>query len=436
MTEFEQQLSRASSGVAQAQCKVAFMYDSGQGVEQDDNEAVRWYRLAAGQGYAEAQCNLGVSYEVGKGVERDEAEAATWYRLAAAQGYARAQCNLGRMYMSGRGVEEDFEEAVRWYRRAADQGDADAQWHVGHAYETGIGVEKDVKEAETWFRRAEIGRQARVSARGKKLADKAAKSYAQEEILPQHKYHDDMAGESYWCSAEDLDEGMTVRMPEGVGVIVEMDDDFLTVRWTEQNELTKAGFPKKRYQIKSLGNVEVLPDAPSEKASSEGVSESTSRVPSLWERLQKLFEEPKSDEPKSDELDWPWPITEAPEGVGGGVQFEHEASALKLMGYTVGKSQGKPPKARKDFLDAFFSNSLPGWVEKHFPGEYGMPGSEQRLRKMANVLAANTRNFKRNDRETYRFAISDWEEDLEYLKTNYYDGGSLYFPWPPIEPDY
>ena len=28
------------------------MYEEGRGVARDDGEAVRWYRLAAGQGYA------------------------------------------------------------------------------------------------------------------------------------------------------------------------------------------------------------------------------------------------------------------------------------------------------------------------------------------------------------------------------------------------
>ena len=35
------------------------MYDKGRGVEQDDEQAVFWYRKAAEQGNARAQCNLG-----------------------------------------------------------------------------------------------------------------------------------------------------------------------------------------------------------------------------------------------------------------------------------------------------------------------------------------------------------------------------------------
>ena len=56
-------------------------YASGDGVPQDEAEAVRWYRLAADQGLASAQFNLAVSYGEGEGVPQDNAEAVRWYRL-------------------------------------------------------------------------------------------------------------------------------------------------------------------------------------------------------------------------------------------------------------------------------------------------------------------------------------------------------------------
>ena len=62
------------------------MYDNGEGVPQDDAEAVRWFRLAAEQGEARAQFNLGIRYANGEGVPQDDAEAIRWYRLAAEQG--------------------------------------------------------------------------------------------------------------------------------------------------------------------------------------------------------------------------------------------------------------------------------------------------------------------------------------------------------------
>ena len=58
--------------------------DTGEGVEQSDKEAVRWYRQAANQGDAAAQFGLGVAYEYGEGVKQNNEEALRWYRLAAA----------------------------------------------------------------------------------------------------------------------------------------------------------------------------------------------------------------------------------------------------------------------------------------------------------------------------------------------------------------
>jgi TPR repeat protein len=71
------------------------MYDEGQGVSQDDSEAVRWYRKAADQGYATAQYVLGSMYRNGQGVPRDNAEAVGWFQKAANQGDATAQRALG-----------------------------------------------------------------------------------------------------------------------------------------------------------------------------------------------------------------------------------------------------------------------------------------------------------------------------------------------------
>ena len=59
------------------------MYDEGEGVPQDDREAVKWFRLAAEQGAARAQFNLGIMYADGEGVPQDDKEAVKWFRLAA-----------------------------------------------------------------------------------------------------------------------------------------------------------------------------------------------------------------------------------------------------------------------------------------------------------------------------------------------------------------
>ena len=42
--------------------------------------SVRWYRLAADQGHAKAQVNLGFAYTEGQGVPQDDQEAVRWTR--------------------------------------------------------------------------------------------------------------------------------------------------------------------------------------------------------------------------------------------------------------------------------------------------------------------------------------------------------------------
>ena len=111
--------SLAERGNAKAQAALGVIYARGQGVPQDDVEAVRWYRRAAERGLAGAQLNLGFMYAKGRGVPRDDAEAVGWFHHAAEQGNAEAQASLGLMYENGRGVPRDPILAYKWYSVAA-----------------------------------------------------------------------------------------------------------------------------------------------------------------------------------------------------------------------------------------------------------------------------------------------------------------------------
>ena len=68
---------------------------------------MKWFRKAAEQGNAKAQFKLGVMYAGGNGVPEDDVEAVKWYRMAAEQGHARSQFSLGLMYAVGEGVPMD-----------------------------------------------------------------------------------------------------------------------------------------------------------------------------------------------------------------------------------------------------------------------------------------------------------------------------------------
>ena len=113
----------ANQGDAGAQFNLGLMYARGEGVPQNQAEAVNWFRLAADQGHVDAQNTLGFTYSFGAGVPQNYAEALKWYRLAADQGLASAQFFLGGMYANGQGVPQDYVLAHMWFNLSAAQGD-------------------------------------------------------------------------------------------------------------------------------------------------------------------------------------------------------------------------------------------------------------------------------------------------------------------------
>lgn len=76
----------AEEGVVHAQYRLADLYETGLGVQQDFFEASKWYRRAAHQGHTLSQHMVGLTYAYGLGVPRDMVEAYMWLDLAAASG--------------------------------------------------------------------------------------------------------------------------------------------------------------------------------------------------------------------------------------------------------------------------------------------------------------------------------------------------------------
>ena len=73
---------RAEQGVVESQFALGNMYFKGHGVEQNIDEALKWYGRAAAKGNAMAQLKLGFIYEDGKGVPQNKKAAKAWYHKA------------------------------------------------------------------------------------------------------------------------------------------------------------------------------------------------------------------------------------------------------------------------------------------------------------------------------------------------------------------
>ena len=92
------------------------MYRSGQGVQQDDKEAVKWYRKAAELGDTGAQKNLGYMYGNGLGVPKDFVKAYMWYHIASESGHrgALGKRDFTKNHMTPAQVAEAQKLAQDW----------------------------------------------------------------------------------------------------------------------------------------------------------------------------------------------------------------------------------------------------------------------------------------------------------------------------------
>ncbi len=120
-----------------------------------------------------------------------------------------------------------------------------------------------------------------------------------------------------------------------------------------------------------------------------------------------------------------WPTFNNPGGDGGNNLGEWtQQSLLRVAGYSVGEN-AENDRERHRLLASFYQGH--SRIEPDVIAEYGVPSSANRLREMARRIASWIRLHGRQD--NYRTATTLWRIDLDYLKTNFYDG--VYdFNWP------
>jgi hypothetical protein len=77
----------AQTGYPPAQYFLGVLYETGEGVAQNYDEAAKWYKRCADQGNAAAQYRLSALFELGKGVREDNVQALLFAQLAATQNF-------------------------------------------------------------------------------------------------------------------------------------------------------------------------------------------------------------------------------------------------------------------------------------------------------------------------------------------------------------
>lgn len=127
-------------------------------------------------------------------------------------------------------------------------------------------------------------------------------------------------------------------------------------------------------------------------------------------------------------LEFPWPefdLTE--ESISSGEWDSVEETPLLKLGYHAGKTHSLAPSTRRNFLAKAFSGKLPFAESAQYMAEWGEPGTRKRLRRIAWHLAFLIRNRRRNPSQVY--AVKDWEDDLKWLRQEYYKS-IMRFSWP------
>jgi len=117
---FTDTLQLAEQGDGEAQFSLGLMYDTGNPVERNPEQAVHWFKKAATAGIAGACLYLGMKYAFGAGVNQDRKKAVHWYEQAALQGWPQASFLLGTLYLDL--PVADQIRGCAWLAIAAEQG--------------------------------------------------------------------------------------------------------------------------------------------------------------------------------------------------------------------------------------------------------------------------------------------------------------------------
>jgi uncharacterized protein len=144
----------SDAGDSDAQVNLGYLYARGQGVAQNQQEALRLYLASAKQGNTEGMNAVGFKYRYGSGVAIDLPRAMHWFCRAAVSGDPRGLNNLGIVYHEGAGVPRDADEARRLWRQAAERGNPNAMANLGGALFFGPEPPIDKQEGASWIVKA------------------------------------------------------------------------------------------------------------------------------------------------------------------------------------------------------------------------------------------------------------------------------------------
>ena len=151
---FEDILKLAEDGDILAQSELADMYLYGYGIEEDEEEGVKWLKKSADAGHWRSIMDLADRYSDGVGVLQDELKAIDLYKKVYELGLGEAANRIGLIYDN----QNNSEEAVKWFRKGFDKGHDWSGCNLADYYSDGIGVPQDKQKALELYKKVyELG---------------------------------------------------------------------------------------------------------------------------------------------------------------------------------------------------------------------------------------------------------------------------------------
>ena len=123
--------------------RLAYTYYCMGGNKKNLNIAFKYFYKASLMGNCEAQFYLGDMYESGEGTEKDDLEAIYWYFKSSQNGNKESENKFKILSSMKDGIPSNVWEYYRFFeeKKLADRGDANAQFEIAQKYRTGDGVQ-------------------------------------------------------------------------------------------------------------------------------------------------------------------------------------------------------------------------------------------------------------------------------------------------------
>lgn len=143
-------LLKAKYNDPESQFQLGRLYQAGEEIIRDYDEAEKWLTRAAENGHVEAQRCMGLNY-LNEGLgKKDIKIAEKWFRKAAMQGDSTAQFELAKICLD-HNDQKSIDEALWWLQEAAEQECGEACFLLGKCYEYGTAVDQNYKKAAEWY---------------------------------------------------------------------------------------------------------------------------------------------------------------------------------------------------------------------------------------------------------------------------------------------